>query len=190
MNVELLHATPIIIGSTAVRKCYKSFGHSDNGGEKDRALLHKVGNKFKHESVKNHINFTFDINNISTKTLLALTRHDVGVEFSVESTRFTLAKRHKAGEQFTYSRTNSILVNMHLDSIMDMVRECLDVGVHNDDVAMLLPQAYHYSLVCTFSLTALQHFLELRLAEDAHFDIRTLAKLLGRAIPEEYKYLF
>ena len=53
MEVELLHYTPLEVCSHAIRTCWQSFDKSDNGGEKDRALIDRVGNKYKHSSSLN-----------------------------------------------------------------------------------------------------------------------------------------
>jgi thymidylate synthase (FAD) len=182
MTVSLLHSTPLNICSKAIRTCWDSHNLSDNGGEKDKALIARVGNKMKHESVKNHIHYTFDVGAISTKTLLALTRHDVGTEFSVQSTRYTCNK-----SDLPCTPTNNTNVNVALVKIMEIID---NVKASCDDRSMLLPQAYNYNLVATFSMTALQHFLELRLKKGAHWDIQELANKLYEAIPEDHKYLF
>lgn len=158
-------------------------------GEADKELIDRIGNKMKHTSVKNHINYTFIINGITTKTLLALTRHDVGTEFSVQSTRYTTKKSVKAGKAgYTYSKSDR--VNKYLDQINEMIKDCVNNNEANDEISLLLPQAWQYNLVATFSLGALQHFLALRLKPDAHWDIRHLANLLLDAVPNEHKYLF
>ena len=158
-------------------------------GPNDRDLIDRIGNKLKHESVKNHASFTFNISNITTKTLLALTRHDVGVEFSVQSTRYTTKKSVKSGKA-GYTQSKSDLVNTHLETLNSMIKECVEAGLDNDEISMLLPQAWQYNLVCTMSVSALQHFLKLRLTDHAHWDITDLALQLQSAIPSEYKYLF
>ena len=194
MKVELLHNTPLGICSTAIRTCWDSHHLSDsldlhNCGQKDLELIDRVGNKAKHESVKNHITYNFKIEDITTKTLLALTRHDIGVEFSVQSTRYTtkkLVKNNKIG----YTETKTDLVNQYLAQINEMIKDCVDKNLANDDISMLLPQAWHYSLVCTMSLQALQHFLQLRTKTDAHWDIQQLAHKMYEALPEDHKFLF
>ena len=65
MKVTLLHHTPLHICSHAIRTCYNSFNKSDNGGEKDKALIYKVGNKLKHSSTLEHLNMNFFIQGIS-----------------------------------------------------------------------------------------------------------------------------
>jgi thymidylate synthase (FAD) len=71
-----------------------------------------------------------------------------------------------------------------------MVIDCVNSGVKNDDVSMLLPQAWRYNLVCTMSMTALQHFLALRTSREAHYDIMDLAYEIYEALPSEHVYLF
>lgn len=201
MKVTLMHHTPLWVSAFAVRECYDSHHKSDSYiveggapkpitlecGSVDRELLDRVGNKLNHSSVKNHINYTFHCSDVSTKTLLALTRHDIGTEFSVQSTRFTTKKRKdklSALELSTPERQDK------LDKIMEVVQEAVAEGWSNDEISLLLPQAYHYSFVVTFSLSALQHFLKLRLAKEAHPDIQHLAKLLLDAVPDAHKFMF
>jgi thymidylate synthase (FAD) len=190
MKVELIHYTPLLVCSRAIRRCWASEGKSDNGGEKDKELIYRIGNKFKHESVKNHINYVFDIKGITTKTLLALTRHDIGVEFSVQSTRYTTKSSVKSGTAgYTYSKNNTI--TKYLKEINMMIQEAVKQNIDNDEISLLLPQAWHYNLICTMSMTALQHFLKLRLDYNhAHWDIVNLAELIALEIPHDHKYLF
>jgi len=214
IGVSIEHITPLWVCSDAIRQCYDSGKLSDTKfadrvkrtncnsknsdyssqswspsdkiiGPKDKSLIDRIGNKMKHESVKNHINFTMSIENITTKTLLALTRHDIGTEFSVESTRFTCKKNKMSYTLTKDEEINEVLVR-HMQDILDLRAK----GKKCDDLAMLLPQSYQYNLRATMSLTAIQHFLKLRLKPDAHWDIRDLAEVMYREIPEDYKYLF
>lgn len=187
MKIKLIHATPLVVASTAIRKCWDSTDKSDNGGALDLAIIQRVGNKFNHKSTLRHCHLTFNVDEVSTKTLLALTRYTVGKEISVESTRFTTAKR---SDKLSVTYTQDEVVNETLDRIMAMVRECIFIGCKNDDVAMLLPQAYNYSFVVTFNIESLQWFLHQREKKAAHWDIQNFAAMLRENIPEDYKYLF
>jgi len=93
MKIKLLHHTPLHIASTAIRKCWASEGKSDTVdgvlGEKDKELIERVGNKYKHSSTLEHINYTFDIDGISRACLQELARHR-HASLSVKSTRYTL----------------------------------------------------------------------------------------------------
>ena len=193
MEVELLHATPLDIVAKAIRKCYNSQHLSDDMGDKDRNLINKVGNLNKHESVKNHVHLSFEADGISTKTLLALSRHQIGIDLSVQSTRYTLSKEFNKGNLPTYIQSKNARVNVALDKIGDIINGLLELDekIDDDDLAMLLPQSFGYNIIVTFSMQALQHFLYLRLDSDhAHYDIVKFAELLYLAVPDDYKYLF
>lgn len=193
MKVTLLHHTPLHIVAGAIRTCWasqaKSDSTSDTCGPEDRALIDRIGNKAKHESVKNHMTYNFFFEGITTKTLLALTRHDVGVEFSVQSTRYTTKKAVK-NNTASYTLSKSDRVNSYLEQINKMIIDCVENNEANDEISMLLPQAWHYNLTCSMSLTAVQHFLKLRLKPDAHWDIRDLANNILATIPKDHLYLY
>lgn len=200
MKCELIYNTPLWVCSKAIRKCWNSEKHSDSWqitglegdafdecGERDKALIERVANKNKHSSVLRHLNYTFDISGISTKTLLAFTRHKAGVEFSVQSTRYTTKKRR---EDLMFTETKTTRINEMLQEIMDIIDDAIEDGFSNDDISMLLPQAYQYSCIVTMNAQAIQHFLSLRTKKDAHYDIRDLAYAIYEQIPSEHKYLF
>ena len=50
MQITLLNCNELSICSHAIRTCWQSFERGDNGGEKDKELIDRVGNKFKHAS--------------------------------------------------------------------------------------------------------------------------------------------
>ncbi len=91
MQVTLHHHTPLVICSDAIRTCWQSFDKSDNGGEVDRALIDRVGNKFKHASTLEHIVYNFYIAGISRALLQELARHrmasSVGQKYSLYTQR-------------------------------------------------------------------------------------------------------
>jgi len=89
MEVALLHHTPLTICSNAIRTCWQSFDKSDNGGEKDRELIDRIGNKFKHASTLEHLSYNFYIKGVSRALLQELARHRIA-SLSVKSTRYTL----------------------------------------------------------------------------------------------------
>ena len=48
MQITLIHHTPLEVCAHAIRTCWQSFDKSDEGGDKDKALIDRVGNKYKH----------------------------------------------------------------------------------------------------------------------------------------------
>jgi len=89
MKVTLMHNTPLDVCAHAIRTCWQSFDKSDEGGEKDKALIDRVGNKYKHASTLEHLVYTFFIQGISRALLQELARHRMA-SLSVKSTRYTL----------------------------------------------------------------------------------------------------
>lgn len=94
MRVELLSSTPLSILVKAIRTCWDSFDKGDNLGQKDLDLIDRVCNKYKHESVVEHIVFSFNIEGISRLCLQELARHRIA-SLSVKSTRYTLKQLAK-----------------------------------------------------------------------------------------------
>jgi len=208
-SVTLLYATPLNLVQSGIRMCWNSQDKSDtrkhqlalsqaaiidddfgfnpinNTGPKDLDLIDRIANKNKHSSVLRHSLFVFDIV-ASTKTLLAFTRHKVGVDFSVQSTRYTTKKN---ASNLSYTSTENDYVNHLLGDIMGIVQEAINSGAANDDIAMLLPQAFNYRFQVSMNLQAIQHFLDLRTTSHAHYDIREVANLIYEAMPQETKYL-
>jgi len=97
-SVKLMQHTSLDVCAHAIRTCWQSFDNSDNGGEKDKNLIDRVGNKFKHASTLEHLVYTFYISNVSRALLQELARHRIASP-SVKSTRYTL-KEVKDSESF------------------------------------------------------------------------------------------
>lgn len=186
MQVELIYHTPLDLVNSGIRMCWNSESKSDCNGPIDQALNLRIANKLKHSSVLRHSLYVFRIT-ASTKTLLAFTRHHAGVELSVQSTRYTTSKR---ADQLEFTQTPNPTINGYLDAIMKLVQDAVQSGASNDDIAMLLPQAYNYTWQVSMNAQAIQHFLKLRTSPHAHYDIRAVAQAIFDALPSDHKYLF
>ena len=64
-SITLLHHTPLEVCSHAIRTCWSSFDKGDCGGEKDKELINRVGNVYKHASVLESLVYSFFIQGIS-----------------------------------------------------------------------------------------------------------------------------
>jgi thymidylate synthase (FAD) len=89
MTVNLMQYTSLETCAHAIRTCWQSYDKSDQGGPKDRELIDRVGNKFKHASTLEHLFYTFYVQGISRALLQELARHRIA-SLSVKSTRYTL----------------------------------------------------------------------------------------------------
>ena len=211
MTIELLYNTPLWVAAKAIRKCWASEDKSDTiihsdeaytkdidgqmfrceAGPKDKALIERVGNKNKHASTLEHLNYTFDIDGISRACLQEVARHR-HASLSVKSTRYTL-KELKEGigslDDYVVLSGNDIIDDANWKQINEL-QEALQEGVSNDIAKYMLPEAYKTSLVWTINARSLQNFLSLRTNKAALWEIRELAYQLYNRLPEEHKYLF
>jgi len=186
MIVKLLHATPLEIADKAIGKCW------DTETDNPTGRMYRVGNKYKHSSTLEHINYTFDIDGISRGCLQELARHR-HASMSVKSTRYTLKELKDTpkselkdflvltGNRFVDEYVNEIV----LEDIQDELRK----GTSNDVVKYMLPEAYKTSLVWTINMRSLQNFLSLRSDKAALAEIQELARKVFYYLPETHKFM-
>jgi thymidylate synthase (FAD) len=241
LKVELLHNTPLWVAARGIRKCWASEGksdtedelinllHAESGdemsysithcGTKDKELIERIGNKYKHASTLEHLYYNFDIDGISRACLQELARHRIA-SLSVKSTRYTL-KELKDEECFTnldyygnaksspesednswYKKevvkraeqylvlTNEIYTDKNSIEALENLRGALFVGIPNDKAKYSIPESYKTSLAWSINARSLQNFLKLRTSKAALWEIRELANKIFEALPEDHKYLF
>jgi thymidylate synthase (FAD) len=192
MKVTLLHSTPLNVCSHAIRTCWQSFDKSDDGGEKDLALIDRVGNKYKHASTLEHIHYNFFIQGISRALLQELARHRMA-SLSVKSTRYTL-KELKECESIDYEKYLVFTGNEAVDSAsknaLDTLQKLLQSGISNDIAKYALPESYKSELTWSINARSLQNFLSLRTNKAALWEIRNLAYMVYEALPKEHQFLF
>lgn len=165
-------------------------------GPKDCELIDRVGNKFKHASTLEHLNYSFDIDGISRACLQELARHR-HASLSVKSTRYTLKELRDTEQVSTQEEYSKYLVmtghdDTDLQSIkaLQRLQDLLKRGVSNDQAKFCLPESYKTSLVWTINARSLQNFLALRTNKAALWEIRDLANTIYTNLPNEHKYLF
>jgi len=198
MQVTLMHYTPLNVCAHAIRTCWQSFDKSDNGGDADRALIDRVGNKYKHASTLEHLHYNFFISGISRALLQELARHRMA-SLSVKSTRYTL-KELKSVEPFELEDfegaskfivlTNDNRVNKASIKALNNLQALLKEGISNDIAKYALPESYKTELTWSINARSLQNFLALRSSKSALWEIRELANKIFNALPSDHKYLF
>lgn len=230
MNVELLYASPLWLTANAIRMSHDNHELSDtkfvtfgsNGyketvgiiGEKDKALIDRVGNKLRHESVLEMAVVWFEIDGISRACLSEVSRHR-HQSLTVKSTRYTIAKGLKNEESFlsasvekaisgdfgvftkeAVQRASNYIVltgddNVDYASLMslELLRRNVKLGISNDKAKYSLPESIKVKLQTQFNMRSLRNFLALRSSPSALWEIRELANKIFDALPEEYKFL-
>ncbi len=175
-------------------------------GEKDHDIIEKVGNKNKHSSTLEHLNYNFYISGVSRALLQELARHRIS-SFSVKSSRYTLKElknncsvynsnqaegvtwRWDEIEKFCVLTDNDDVNNAIANSLSNL-QEILQDGVSNDIAKYCLPEAYKTELMWSVNARSLQNFLKLRTHKDALKEIQNLANNIFDSLPEDHKYLF
>ncbi len=198
MQITLLSYTNLAVCSHAIRTCWQSFEKGDCGGEKDKELIDRVGNKFKHASTLEHLNYAFYIQGISRACLQELARHR-HASFSVKSTRYTLKELRNESEfkENDFEKASKFLVfcgNEKVDNAsikaLENLRMILQESISLDLAKYCLPESYKTELTFSINARSLQNFLSLRSAKAALWEIRALANAIFNALPDEHKFIF
>ena len=201
MKITLLFFTNLEICSHAIRTCWQSFEKGDKGGEKDKELINRVGNKFKHASTLEHLSYNFYIQGISRACLQELARHRMA-SLSVKSSRYTLKELRKEKSFLPINEenkerakkflvfTSNDLVNEASMQALDNLRLLLDKTISNDLAKFAMPESYKTELTWSINARSLQNFLSLRSSKSALWEIKDLALNIYNALPQEHKFIF
>jgi thymidylate synthase (FAD) len=128
-----------------------------------------------HESIIEHIVYTFRIEGVSRSLLAQLSRHRLA-SLAVESQRYVKQ------DGFKYVVPPSIpehLVDTYIaqmSSINDWYNAWLYAGVPQEDARYILPNACKTNLIITMNARELRHFFLLRCCNRAQWELRQLAE--------------
>ena len=206
MKVKLLHYTPLEVAIKAIRICYNSINNSDSKyyskdtdlitefklGEKDSDLIKRII-KNDHTSTIEHINFTFEIEDVSRSLTHQLVRHRIAsysqqsqrhVKLNTDSFPFVIPDSIKRNEVALSYYTEMI------EKIKDTYKLLIDLNIKKEDARYLLPNATYTSLIMTMNARSLRNFFKERLSKQAQWEIRSLAEEMLLVLPNEYNILF
>jgi len=194
MQVNILNISDYNICVRGIRTCWNSFNKSDNGGIKDIELIDRVGNKYKHKSVLEHIIIQLEIKDISRALLQQLVRHR-HISISVKSTRYTL-KELKGIKLKTLEDlekycvlSNNLDVDLAILKQMQRVINLINNNYSNDVIKYALPEAFKTQLIMTLNLRELQHIYYLRSSKSAMLEFRNLVNLIKNEITKQNKII-
>ena len=156
-----------------------------------KALEHAVNSG--HESVLEHVTYTFRIRNISRACLTQLTRHRIA-SYSVRSQRYT----NQEGTEVVCPQTVQDNVDMMLmwhktvAACKALYQSLIDVGIPKEDARYILPEGTETELYVTMNARELRHFFSLRCCNRAQWEIRSVAdtmlNLVRTVTPELFSY--
>ncbi len=196
MQILLLNYTPLEICVNAIRTCWQSFDKSDNCGQKDRELIDRVGNKFKHASTLEHLFYNFYIKGVSRALLQELARHRMA-SLSVKSTRYTLKELKdenkfddlQKAKKYIVLTGDEIVDNASMNALNNLI-EILQNKKSLDIAKYCLPASYKTELSWSINARSLQNFLSLRSSKSALWEIRELANKIYEILPQDHKFIF
>lgn len=138
-----------------------------------------------HESVLEHIYFTFNIQDISRWSTHQLVRHRIG-SFTQKSLRqyrniivdsFVIDKRLKPNMIKAHRDYYSVVVQVYNDAIA--------AGLDQDNARALLPGSVMSEITWTINLRALRNFIRLRSQPEAHWELNRLTQLIVNHFVEQ-----
>ena len=193
MKVRLLAHTPEpekVIALSA-RLCYSKANIEDLEknftDDKIKVFLQKIID-LGHESVLEHVSFTFGIEGISRACSHQLVRHRLA-SYSQQSQRYVNF------DNIEYVIPDTIKNNRELcekfknfmKEISKFYKEMLDKNIPAEDARFILPNSCTTKIIVTMNLRELKHFFKLRCCNRAQWEIRKLAiemlKILKNKIP-------
>ena len=150
-----------------------------------------------HESVLEHVTFSFGVEGVSRVLLAQLTRHRIA-SFSVQSQRYVSYEKG-----FGYIIPESIAAlgeeavqqyQKQMDTIeswyVDWQKKLGKGEKSNEDARFVLPNACETRLVVTMNVRELRHFFSLRMCNRAQWEIRKMAEEMFRICFETAPALF
>ena len=222
MNVTLLTHTPEPekIAASAAKLCYSS---SDIGSIRDNLTEEKTRNfidmlvSVGHESVMEHVSFTFGIEGISRACSHQLVRHRIA-SYSQKSQRYVnenefeyitppeIEQNIEAKKEFesvineiteSYSRIVNLLTEGHKEKFISYgmdEKSALSKArkLANEDARFILPNACETKIVVTMNVRSLFNFFRHRCCNRAQWEIRAVAnemlKLCLHTAPNIFRY--
>ena len=193
MKVELLNSPNEKLAEVAIKMCRGKKKVALNEPT-DESIIKRVIDS-GHESIAEHVSFTFRITGISRVTSHQLVRHRIA-SFSQESQRYS--DPLEVDEKDWAIIPDSILENPQTRKIAEdflketiRVRKKLDqLGIELEDSRYLLPNACKTAIIVTMNARALWNFFDYRICNRAQWEIRRMAKMMFYLVNDAAPALF
>ena len=128
-----------------------------------------------HESVLEHVSFTFRIEGLSRAAMAQLTRHRLA-SFDVESQRYVKLEDVRMVMPDSIARSEFLLeAEELLNRSMDLYKRMVAAGIPAEDSRYVTTQAVETNLIMTANARELRHFFRLRCCNRAQWEIRGVA---------------
>ncbi len=203
LKVLLLKHTPAPEETVALaaKLCYSKSTISDLNekiSSKDQTEFIKKLMDMGHESVLEHVSFTFGVEGVSRVLLAQLTRHRIA-SFSVQSQRYV---SYENGFGYIIPESISALGEEAVNEFSEQMetiqkwytqwqKKLGNMGEKsNEDARFVLPNACETRIIVTMNVRELRHFFSLRMCSRAQWEIRRMAEEMFRLCFETAPALF
>ena len=141
-----------------------------------------------HESVLEHVSFTFRIEGLSRAALAQLTRHRLA-SFDVESQRYVKLEDVRMVMPDSIARSEFLQeAETCLTGSMELYKRMVAAGVAPEDARYVTPQAVVTNLIVSMNARELRQFFRLRCCNRAQWEIRGVADAMlaicKKVVPE------
>lgn len=196
MDVEMLFATPIEIALEAGLICTNSEDQIEKYDA--REFISKLVSQ-GHESVIEHINYTFRVTGVSRALLQELARHR-HISLSVQSTRWALKKFAGKNERVEPILQNAELTYAQLavidelndvsDSLEYWIEKAVSLNIPNDITKYFIQESLPTKLILTLNARELRHILTLRTSKRALKEFQLLCGRIYNSLPIKHQFLY
>lgn len=185
MNVILMSHTADAdwLCTVAGRSCYSREPMHDieQGLDCSEWLKDKIARG--HESILEHASFTFSIEGVSRALMAQLTRHRIA-SFSIQSQRYVRMGQldvviPPSVKEVIDDNDGTGIMRRAWEDACSAIEKAYNImirtGIPAEDARYILPNAVKTNIVLTMNARSLRHFFELRLCQQAQWEIRELA---------------
>ena len=203
MEVKLIAHTDVgeLVCGVASKNCVsESIPELCDENADDLLRSMKGAEKAGHESILEHMTFTFAISGVSRVTEVQLVRHRIGASYSIRSGRyvkqdepeFIIPPSVKKAEYSELMNGGGWSPNGCLEESLkeyrSILKECAErmrkLGVPEEDIRYLYPQGTSTNIICTFNARELKHVLAVRLCNRAQWEIREMANKMWELVKD------
>ena len=204
MDIAILAKTPDALNVcwTAARTCKSQhtpqelMEHAKATDADEKIRLMKALLKARHDSIFEHVSFSFAVSGVSRALLAQFTRHRIGWSYSVQSQRFVKMidarfvmppGMHKIDlkDPLWIGDSAGYIIEDFVEAGVRVYDRLLSVGVKPEDARMVLPMGTACNLTATCNLRAFMDFYRKRvLAKGAQWEIRSMTERMAELITE------
>lgn len=193
IKVELITYTPNPdnIVYMAAKTCYsKSVDYTVDYDKNKRANLISKVLKSGHTSILEHVSYTFGITGVSRVFLAQVTRHRIGVAFSVRSMRYVnLSDTSMDDMYYPGIKPNEVIMKAYEDSFKSY-NDLIEMGIDKEDARYVLPNGSPSPMMITMNARELLHYFNLRCCTRAQEEHRIVATKMLRLVKTTSDVIF